>query len=163
MQLKNQETKSNLIKQIQIIHKTIIKTRKYTTENTQQKNQQNQNIPKKENGKPKRPNEKTKTVEQPKPKEKPFNLTESLINFFQETFGNNTDNKNKTKDLEKEKSAAKMEEIRRRREAEMEQKVIQERERKRREEFEARASILGHKKLVVEKLIIHHVSIYHAI
>ena len=89
-------------------------------------------------------------MEQPKPKEKPFNLTESLINFFQETFGsgNNTDDKNKNKDLEKEKTAAEMEEIRKRREAEMEQKiiqereeqkVIQERERKRREEFEARA------------------------
>lgn len=110
-------------------------------ENEQQKNAQNQNIPKKENGKPERPNEKFKTVEQPKPKEKPFNLTESLINFFQETFGsgNNTDDKNKNKDLEKEKSAAEMEEIRKRREAEMEQKIIQERERKRREEFEARA------------------------
>ena len=80
-------------------------------------------------------------MEQPKLKEKPFNLTESLINFFQETFGsgNNTDDKNKNKDLEKEKSAAEMEEIRKRREAEMEQKIIQERERKRREEFEARA------------------------
>lgn len=110
-------------------------------ENEQQKNAQNQNIPKKENGKPERPNEKFKTIEQPKPKEKPFNLTESLINFFQETFGsgNNTDDKNKNKDLEKEKSAAEMEEIRKRREAEMEQKIIQERERKRREEFEARA------------------------
>ena len=110
-------------------------------ENEQQKNAQNQNIPKKENGKPERPNEKTKNVEQPKPKEKPFNLTESLINFFQETFGsgNNSDDKNKNKDLEKEKSAAELEEIKKRREAEMEQKVILERERKRREEFEARA------------------------
>ena len=107
--------------------------------NEPQKNAQNQNIPKKENGKPERPNEKTKTVEQPKPIEKPFNLTESLINFFQETFGNNTDDKNKNKDLEKKTSVAEMEEIRKRREAEMEQKVIQERERKRREEFEARA------------------------
>ena len=110
-------------------------------ENTQQKNAQNQNIPKKENGKREIPNERTKKVEQPKPKDKPFNLTESLINFFQETFGggNNTNDKNKNKDIEKEKSEAEMEEIRKRREYEMEQKVIQERERKRREEFEARA------------------------
>ena len=139
-QQKNQQAQNNNNKQENVQQKNQQnQNNNKKQESEQQKNAQNQNIPKKENGKPEKPNEKYKKVEQPKPKEKPFNLTESLINFFQETFGNNTDDKNKNKDLEKEKSAAEMEEIRKRREAEMEQKLIQERERKRREEFEARA------------------------
>ena len=72
--------------------------------------------------------------------EKPFNLTESLINFFVETFGN----KSKTNDSEKkEKNDSKArinEEVeKRRREYEMQQRLMQERDRRRREAFEARA------------------------
>lgn len=57
--------------------------------------------------------------------EKPFNLTESLINFFKETFGKK-DNETNT-DSEEEKQRKKMEE-------EKQKKLIEERDRKRKEE-----------------------------
>jgi len=140
---KNQQEQKNNTKQENAQKKDQQnKNKNEKKENKPPKNEQNKNIPKKENGKPEKPKEKNITVEQPSPKEKPFNLTESLIHFFQETFGvgNITGgDKNKSEDLAKEKSAAELEEIKKRREAEMEQKIIQERERKRREEFEARA------------------------
>ena len=74
-----------------------------------------------------------------KTKEKPFNLTESLIDFFIETFGNKT-NRNNTEKKDKNDTKANVnEEIEnRRKEYEMQQKLLQERDRKRREEFEAR-------------------------
>ena len=81
-----------------------------------------------------------------KEEEKAFNLTESLINFFKETFGNNDDkdkDKNKdNKDKEKEvneKSKEQIEEMNRRKEEEMKRRERQEREKRRREEFESRA------------------------
>ena len=96
-------------------------------------NQKHIEIPKKaDNGRGRNPNE------QKKEDEKPFNLTESLINFFKETFGNNTE-KDKGKNDSNIPTNEKMEQMKIRREAEMQQKIIQERERKRREEFEARA------------------------
>jgi len=59
-------------------------------------------------------------------KDKPFNLTESLINFFQETFGKK-DNKTTKEETEEEKQRKKMEE-------EKQKKLEEERDRKRKEE-----------------------------
>ena len=59
-------------------------------------------------------------------KDKPFNLTESLINFFQETFGKK-DNKTSKEETEEEKQRKKMEE-------EKQKKLEEERDRKRKEE-----------------------------
>lgn len=59
-------------------------------------------------------------------KDKPFNLTESLINFFQETFGKK-DNKTSKEETEEEKQRKKMEE-------EKQKKLKEERDRKRKEE-----------------------------
>ena len=106
--------------------------------NTIPKNAQNKqpqkNIPKKDNNnRGINPNEKKEVKKEEKKDDKPFNLTESLINFFKETFGNkNETNKNDTKEEETQ-------EIRKRKEAEEQQKLILEREKRRREQFEANA------------------------
>ena len=65
-------------------------------------------------------------IKEDKKKDKPFNLTESLINFFQETFGKK-DNKTSKEETEEEKQRKKMEE-------EKQKKLIEERDRKRKEE-----------------------------
>ena len=112
---------------------------------------QNKEIPKKDEGRGVKKD--NKTEEEKNLEEKAFNLTESLIKFFKETFGNNEEkdkDKNKDKDKEKdkdkdkdkednEKSKEYIEEMKRRKEAEMIRREMQEREKKRREEFEARA------------------------
>jgi hypothetical protein len=66
--------------------------------------------------------------------EKIFNLTESLIKFFQKNFGNNTENNTKASNV----SAEDMEQIRRNQE-EQGKRLIQERDRQRREYMESRA------------------------
>ena len=73
-----------------------------------------------------------------KEEKKPFNLTESLINFFLETFGNNTKkDSNKTKDSnEKDEENEK-----KKREAEIRKKWTEEREKKRKEIEEKNANL----------------------
>ena len=71
--------------------------------------------------------------------EKPFNLTESLINFFIDTFGSKDKKDNNTnKDNNEEISN---EEDRKRREQEMQKKLTEERNRKRKEEQEKNANL----------------------
>ena len=95
-------------------------------------NHNNIEIPKKDiNNRGKNPNDEKK--------DKPFNLTESLINFYQETFGNDT-NKDKNKVYKESNNNEKIElEDMKKREAEMQQKLIRDRDQRRREMFEARA------------------------
>ena len=75
--------------------------------------------------------------EEVKKDEKPFNLTESLINFFMETFGNKN---NKTNDTE-QKDDDEDEKQRQIREQEKIKKLTEERERKRKEEQEKNAKL----------------------
>jgi hypothetical protein len=92
-------------------------------------------IPKKDNNnRGVKPNQTKEEKKEEKKEDKPFNLTESLINFFKETFGNNTD-KNKKNETKEEET----EEMKKRRQAEEQQKLMLEREKRRREQFEARA------------------------
>ena len=98
----------------------------------QQNKIENQEIPKKDN------NNRGKNPIDDK-KDKPFNLTESLINFYQETFGNNTNKDSNKVNNETNKNEEADSEETKRREAEMRQKLIRERDQKRREMFEARA------------------------
>ena len=75
--------------------------------------------------------------EEVKKDEKPFNLTESLINFFMETFGNKN---NKTNDTE-QKDDDEDEKQRQIREQEKIKKLTEERERKRKAEQEKNAKL----------------------
>ena len=75
--------------------------------------------------------------EEVKKDEKPFNLTESLINFFMETFGNKN---NKTNDTE-QKDDDEDEKQRQIREQEKIKKLTEERERKRKAEQEKNANL----------------------
>jgi hypothetical protein len=72
-----------------------------------------------------------------KKEDKPFNLTESLINFFKETFGDN-DDKEKKKDESINRTKEEIEAIRRRNEEQMRRREMEARERRRKEEFESR-------------------------
>ena len=87
-------------------------------------------IPKKDNN-----NRGINPKEVKKGKDKNFNLTDSLIKFFQE----NSVEKNGTGNDSKLKTKEEIEIMKKQREAEMQQKLIIEREKKRREQFEARA------------------------
>ncbi len=87
-------------------------------------------IPKKDNN-----NRGINPKEVKKGKDKNFNLTDSLIKFFQE----NSVEKNGTRNDSKPKTKEEIEIMEKQREAEMQQKLIIEREKKRREQFEARA------------------------
>ena len=81
-----------------------------------------------------------------KEEKKPFNLTESLINFFIETFGNSTKkDSNKTKD----NNTTDEESERKKREEEMQKRWTEEREKKRKEIEEKNANL---EKIKVENL-----------
>ena len=113
--------------------------------NKQNSNNQNKNATteknkkandKKEAKKDKKKKEEIKK-EEVKKDEKPFNLTESLINFFMETFGNKN---NKTNDTE-QKDDDEDEKQRQIREQEKIKKLTEERERKRKAEQEKNANL----------------------
>ena len=113
--------------------------------NKQNSNNQNKNATteknkkandKKEAKKDKKKKEEIKK-EEVKKDEKPFNLTESLINFFMETFGNKN---NKTNDTE-QKDDDEDEKQRQIREQEKIKKLTEERERKRKAEQEKNAKL----------------------
>ena len=77
----------------------------------------------------------------PKKEEKPFNLTESLINFFMETFGsNNTMSKNNTNQTEN-KNDINDEDLRKVREAEMKNRLQTEKDKKIKEELDKKANL----------------------
>ena len=69
-----------------------------------------------------------------KEKDKNFNLTESLIKFYNENFGQKNESANNTNSKTKEE----MEQMKKENEAEMQQKLLRERDQRRREYFEAR-------------------------
>ena len=77
------------------------------------------------------------TNKEVKKEEKPFNLTESLINFFIEAFGANKTNTNNTSN----QTVNNEEDIRKKREAEMKKKLEAERDKKRKEEEEKKAKL----------------------
>jgi hypothetical protein len=118
--------------------------KKKNSNNNADPNVKNVEIPKKDvKGRGEDPNKKNETLIKMEGKDKPFNLTETLINFFKETFGD-SGSKDKDKDKEKnqdkdkevdEKSKEKIEELRKRREAENQRRARQERER---QEYEAK-------------------------
>ena len=84
-------------------------------------------IPKKDNN-----NRGINPKEDKKEKDKNFNLTESLIKFFNENFGQKNESVNNTKP----KTQEEIEQMKRQAEAEMQQKLLRERDQKRREYFE---------------------------
>ena len=134
----NQQNNNSNLNQNQTDQKNPTEAQKSTEEQIKQTINNQNNSTNSKNGEI--PKEGNKDKESEKKPEKPFNLTESLINFFLETFGN----KNQTNDTKKkENNDTKVkidEEIeKRKREFEMQQKLMQERDRKRREAFEARA------------------------
>ena len=77
----------------------------------------------------------------PKKEEKPFNLTESLINFFMETFGsNNTMSKNNTNQTENNNDIND-DDLRKVREAEMKNRLQAEKDKKIKEELDKKANL----------------------
>ena len=77
----------------------------------------------------------------PKKEEKPFNLTESLINFFMETFGsNNTMSKNNTNQTENNNDIND-DDLRKVREAEMKNRLQTEKDKKIKEELDKKANL----------------------
>ena len=128
---KNEQSKNNTAKQ---------EPKNTTTQNNQQANQTqlNQNNSKiQQNSTNLNTNGTINETEKMKTKEKLekiFNLTESLIKFFQKNFGNNTENNTKASNV----SAEDMEQIKRNQE-EQGKRLIQERDRQRREYMESRA------------------------
>ena len=114
--------------------KTITNNNKNITNNINKDNNiqnltniKNVEIPKKDNN-----NRGINPKENKKEKDKNFNLTESLIKFFNENFGQKNESVNNTKPKTKEE----IEQMKRQAEAEMQQKLLRERDQKRREYFE---------------------------
>ena len=76
-----------------------------------------------------------------KKEEKPFNLTESLINFFMETFGsNNTKSKNNTNQTENN-ADINDDDLRKIREAEMKNRLQAEKDKRIKEELDKKANL----------------------
>ena len=70
----------------------------------------------------------------PNPEIKPFNLTESLINFFLETFGNKSNTTNTTKEAENKKKLEEEEKKRKEEQAKIEQIKMEEKKKKEKED-----------------------------
>ena len=70
----------------------------------------------------------------PNPEIKPFNLTESLINFFLETFGNKSNTTNTTKEAENKKKLEEEEKKRKEEQAKIEQIKMEDKKKKEKED-----------------------------
>ena len=135
LQQNNTQQNNSQIDKNKQINNTIENVNKNTNKN-RSNNQKEVNQIKKESKNTNITN--NKNVNKKNKEEKDFNLTESLINFFKETFGD--DDKEKKKDEYKEKrTKEEIEEIQKRNEAQLRRRQMEERERLRRAEFESRA------------------------
>ena len=114
------------------------KNKANTKQNNIKQNKENIKINKNLNNTQKEKEDKKNVLKEgiifPNPEIKPFNLTESLINFFLETFGNKSNTTNTTKEAENKKKLEEEEKKRKEEQAKIEQIKMEDKKKKEKED-----------------------------